>query len=186
MAWNNRQLYMERQVEAKFHSIGMNIGGKRYGLTEAMDIPGALLNDLKDTATGEFTEAQRKRMYVKLGLSPLNYNYVKTWQGRIEDSVKWMATKTEVLNEENAISAEEEAADMAIVEGDEKIGATSQWQILMRALFRQNNQLKTLNEQTAEANNLKAAEVMLEQESRLPRDIITGTSFDEINGNFDL
>jgi hypothetical protein len=187
MRWNNRQLYMERQVEAKFKSIGMTIGGKRYGLMDAMKIPGALWNDLENTATGDFTEAQRRRMYVKLGMSPANYQYVKTWQGRIETAVETMATMSEVLNEENMATAEEEAKDMAIVEKpDDKIGATSQWQIIMRALFRQNDQLKNLNTQMADANNLKAAEVMLEQESRLPRDVTIGTEFDKVNNNFDL
>jgi hypothetical protein len=187
MSWNNRQLYLERQVENKFHSIGMDIGGKRYGLKDALDMPGALLNDLKTTATGDFTEAQRRRMYVKLGLTPTNYFYIKTWQGRIEAAVEKMATVSEVLNEENGKSAKEEADDMAIVENaDERTGAASQWQILMRAMFRQNDQLKNLNSQMADANNLKAAEVMLEQESRLPQDARMGTGYDQINSNFDL
>jgi hypothetical protein len=186
MKWQNRQLYMERQVEAKFNSIGMTIGGKRYGLMDAMSIPGAALNDLKDTATGDFTEAQRRRMYTKLGLSPTNYRYVRTWQGRIEDTVRTVSAMSEVLDEENIATFEQEAKDMAIVEKDDKVGATSQWQIMMRALFRQNDQLKTLNGQVAEANNLKAAEVMLEQDRRLPRDIVVGTEFDKVNSNFDL
>jgi hypothetical protein len=187
MKWNNRQLYMERQVENKFHSIGMTIGGKRYGLMEAMDIPGAVLNDLENTAAGDFTEAQRRRMYMKLGLSPTNYAYVRTWQGRIEDATRRMATMAEMIVEEGMATALEEMDDMAIVEKpDERIGATSQWQIMMRALFRQTDQLKTLNSQTAEANNLKAAEVMLEQEKRLPRPMTMGADYDKVNRNFDL
>jgi hypothetical protein len=187
MRWNNQQLYMERQVENKFHSIGMDIGGTRYGLKKALEIPGALMNDLRDTATGDFTEAQRRRMYTKLGLSPANYSYVKTWQGQIEKAVETMATRKEVINEENTESAQEESTDMAIVEKpNRKIGAASQWQIMMRAMFRQNDQLKTLNSQMADANNLKAAEVMLEQEKRLPQDLVSGSDYDKVNGNFDL
>jgi hypothetical protein len=173
-------------VESQFNSIGMNIGGQRYGIREAMDIPGALVNDFKETAAGDFTEAQRRRMYVKLGMTPANYYYVKTWQGRIENAVENMAVMTDLLNEEGAATAEEEASDMAKVEDAKRIGSTSQWQIMMRALFRQNDQLKNLNAQMAEANNLKAAEVMLNQEGRLPRDISVGTDFDKVNGNFDL
>lgn len=186
MRWNNRQLYLERQVENKFNGIGINVGGKKYGVRDAMDIPEALINETKENWSGEFTEAQRRRMYVKLGMTPANYTYVKTWQGRIENAVEKMAVMTEVLNEENMATAEEEASDMAVVQGTGKIGATKQWQIEMRALYRQNDQLKNLNAQMAEANNLKAAEVMLEQEGRLPRDISVGTDFDKVNSNFDL
>jgi len=106
MKWQNRQLYLEREVEDRFDNIGVKIGKNTYTLTELDKIPSAMRDNYGDPYWDDFTEEQREEMYFKLGLAPANYNYVKTWSAREDMIAKRLLTRGEILDEENAQAAE--------------------------------------------------------------------------------
>ena len=105
MKWHNRQLYMEREVEDRFTNLGVRINGKTYRAGEIDQIPDALRNSFGDPYWNDFTEEQRKEMYVTLGLAPGNYNYVKKWQQREADFARRIQVQSAIWNAENQEAA---------------------------------------------------------------------------------
>jgi hypothetical protein len=106
MKWQNRQLYMEQEVEGRFNNLGVRIGNKTYKAEEIDKIPDALRTRFGDEYwAAEFTDEQRKQMYVQLGLSPGNYNYVKKWQQKEEEFVKKAQVQSSILRDEQKDAA---------------------------------------------------------------------------------
>jgi hypothetical protein len=101
MEWQNRQLYLERQAEYRFKNMGIKIGDKKYTMKNVEDIPEGLRNNFGDPYWEDFTEAQRKEMWTRLGLSPSNYMYVKTWQEREDAIARNFLGKKDAVNEDN-------------------------------------------------------------------------------------
>jgi hypothetical protein len=101
MKWNNRQLYLENQAESRFRNMGIAIGGQTYRMADIEKIPGALIENFDDEYRNDFSEAQRKEMWTRLGLTPSNYVYVKAWQAREEAIAARMMTLSDTINEDN-------------------------------------------------------------------------------------
>jgi hypothetical protein len=118
-AWNNRQLYLERQAESKFQNLGVTVGGKKYSFTEAEEIAEAMKYQYVDYFDRDFTEAQRQEMWVNLGMTPSNYKYMKTWEEREKKLAHSIATKIETLSEERKKAAERnnEIIDKMVADG---------------------------------------------------------------------
>ncbi|MDR2095375.1 MAG: hypothetical protein LBP76_07630 [Treponema sp.] len=106
MQWQNRQLYMEREVEDRFNNMGIKIGKDTYHMSEIQEIPDAAKKTYVDYWDGEFTEEQREEMYTTLGLSPGNYVYTKTWRDREDQIARTILNRAQVLNDENSANAE--------------------------------------------------------------------------------
>jgi hypothetical protein len=105
--WYNRQLYLEQQAESKYTNMGIKIGNTNYKMQDITKIPGAFREQFIDyDFSSAMSEAERKAMWTKLGLSPSNYVYLKTWQAREDKIVKQMLTERERQNEENTKDAE--------------------------------------------------------------------------------
>ena len=172
MKWTNRQLYLEKQAEDKFTKLGVKVGGKDYKLTDIKKIPGALKEEFIDYWDNEFSEAQRKEMWVKLGLSPSNYVYVKTWQAREEALAKNVLTKIEVWNEENQKkNARKKEIMDALVEDqnkseDEKMGEKQIAQYQLEIAVDTNTAIRDLAYDIAEKNELDR--IAAEQAARPP------------------
>jgi len=109
MRWQNRQLYMEREVEDRFNNLGVQIGNKMYRRQDIHDIPAALRTNYGDEYWDEFTEDQRKEMYTTLGLAPSNYVYVQTWAEREKDIGRRMLTYGYILDDEYKMTADDYA-----------------------------------------------------------------------------
>jgi ASC-1-like (ASCH) protein len=109
MNWYNRQLYLERQAENKYNNLGVKIGGQDYRIAEIEDIPNAMKSAYVDYWDNDFSEAQRKEMWLNLGLSPSNYLYVQAWETREKEIAKVILTKPDVINEENMEATERHA-----------------------------------------------------------------------------
>jgi hypothetical protein len=102
MDWYNRQLYLERQVETRYQNIGIRIGGQNYSLAEIEKIPDALKGRFaNDEYWDDFTEAQRREMWVNLGLTPANYVYQSAWAARERELAQAIMTRKDMINEEN-------------------------------------------------------------------------------------
>jgi hypothetical protein len=125
MAWHNRQLYLEQQAERKFMNTGIQIGGKKVKLTDLKDIRevGAHVKDTYwEYWDREFTEEQRKSLWLKLGMSPGAYAYQKTWQTRLEAGQTKFLGAADQVNEDNMKANEADAAKKERLASDD-IGA---------------------------------------------------------------
>jgi hypothetical protein len=108
MSWYNRQLYLEREAETRFQNIGIQIGGTSYGLRDLEEIPGALKGRFaSDGYWDNFTESQRREMWVGLGLTPANYVYQTAWAEKEKDLARNIMTRREIINEENQAAHEQ-------------------------------------------------------------------------------
>jgi hypothetical protein len=106
MGWFNRSLYIEQEAERIYNGMGIEIGGKNYGLTDIDEIPDAIRNEYVDRHWEDMTEEERYKAYTSLGLAPSNYFYLKTWQNRAEEIKKRSISAREMHADEL-----EEAAD---------------------------------------------------------------------------
>jgi hypothetical protein len=107
MKWQNRQLYMEREVEDRYKNMGLKIGKKTYTTQELDDIPAAMRQSYGSGYwESDFTEDQREEMYVQLGLSPGNYNYVKKWSERDQAFLKKVQARAGILSDDNEAAGE--------------------------------------------------------------------------------
>ena len=172
MKWQNRQLYLEKQAESKFQNLGVKIGGKNYKLADIQNIPQALKEEYVDYWSNEFSEEQRKEMWVKLGLSPSNYAYVKTWQAREEALAKNIFTKIEVWNEENQKknARKKEIMDALAADAgkseDDKMGEKQIAQYQLEVAVDTNTAIRDLAYDIAEKNELDR--IAAEQAARPP------------------
>ena len=105
MKWFNRQLYLEREVEERYNKVSVKVGKNAYKLHEIDQIPDALRNSFRDPREGDFTEQEKKDMWVSLGLSPSNYTYLKTWQERNDKIAKRILTYSDVFADEHEEAA---------------------------------------------------------------------------------
>jgi hypothetical protein len=104
--WQNRVFYLGRQEEQIYSRMGVNIDGKRYGITDIDKIPEAMKNDFKDNYRADFSEEDQYNMFTSLGMTPSNYLYMKTWQQRNDAMAKQIRTYREI----HADEAEDAAA----------------------------------------------------------------------------
>jgi hypothetical protein len=72
MSWYNRQLYMEKQTMDSFQKANIKIGSKNYSLYDIEGIAGTVDDTYVKYWNMEFTEKQRKEMWLGLGLTPSN------------------------------------------------------------------------------------------------------------------
>ena len=105
MKWHNRQLYMDKEVEDRFLNMGVKIGGKTYRVEDIDNIPNALRHSFGDLFWNDFTPEQRREMYLELGLSPSNYNYVKKWQQREDEFARRIQVQSSIWKDENEEAA---------------------------------------------------------------------------------
>jgi hypothetical protein len=110
MKWNNRQLALEQAAEQKFNNIGIKVGGKTVNLKELKDLPATMHETYVDYWDKEFTEDQKREMWIKLGMSPAAYAYQKTWQARLDAAHTKFLGAAEVINEENQKANEADGA----------------------------------------------------------------------------
>jgi len=107
MKWQNRQLYLERQTEARFKNLGIKIGDETYTMTELDKIPEAVRKNYGREYWENFSEEERASMYRELGLDPANYMYVKTWGAREEYYMQKFLTDPERIVDESAAAEED-------------------------------------------------------------------------------
>jgi len=96
MGWFNRSMYIARESERIYSDMGVNIGGKKYYLSEIDEIPEAVRNEYIDRNWDNISEEERYKIWTKLGLAPSNYFYMKTWQNRNEEIKKRLLTSREM------------------------------------------------------------------------------------------
>jgi hypothetical protein len=110
MRWHNRQLALEQSAERKFNNIGIKIGDKTVNLKDLKNLPATMRETYVDYWDKEFTEEQKREMWITLGMSPAAYAYQKTWQARLDAAQTKFLGAAEVTNEENMKANEADRA----------------------------------------------------------------------------
>jgi len=100
MNWYNRQLYYERQTMDAFKNANINIGKKNYKFSDVEGIASGLKETYVDYWNNEFTEDQRREMWLDLGLTPANYAFVQPLRSKAHDLYQQNLFASEVQNEE--------------------------------------------------------------------------------------
>ena len=159
MDWYNRQLYLERQAERSFNRMGVKIGGTSYKLKDIDDIPSGLESyDIADQWAAGLSEAQRRQMWLNLGMTPANYAYVQTWEEKEKQLALTLLTKPETINEDNKIAFErmKEISDILMNDknksDDAKLTEKSLLQLLIELQMDSNRAIREGNMDAAQAN----------------------------------
>jgi len=100
--WYNRQLYMERRAFETFKKMNINVGGKSYHFTDVEGI-GESFNEvlLKFQWDKEFSEEQRREMWIRLGLSPSNYVYRQVYKQKFSELNDLFFAVPDIINDDN-------------------------------------------------------------------------------------
>jgi hypothetical protein len=104
--WTNRTMYLAREEEYYYNQMGIKIGNNTYKMHEINQIPDAMRNSFRDPYDGDFTEDEKRDMWIRLGLTPGNYNYMKTWEERNDKIAKRILTYSDVFADEFEEAAE--------------------------------------------------------------------------------
>ena len=98
--WTNRTMYLAREEEYYYNQMGVQIGKNTYKMTEIDQIPDALRNSFRDPWDRDYTDQEKEDMWIRLGLTPGNYNYMKTWQERNDKIAKRIMTYSDIYADE--------------------------------------------------------------------------------------
>ena len=98
MDWYNRQLYYERMTIETFNGMNVNIGKKNYKLTDIEGMAYGVKETYFDYWENEFTEEQRREMWLSLGLTPANYAYVQPFREKGRELARKFLTAGEIQN----------------------------------------------------------------------------------------
>jgi len=79
-SWYNRQLYYERMTIESFKDSKVSIGNKSYNFTDIEGMADGFKDTYVDYWDKEFTEDQRRAMWLQLGMTPSNYAYVQPFR----------------------------------------------------------------------------------------------------------
>jgi hypothetical protein len=168
--WYNRGLYLEKQAEDIFNSIGVQIGDKTYSLTDINEIPDALEEAF--TWDTEFSEKQVRDMWLWMGVSPANYAYIKTWREREQAAAKQILAARAIHEEERKAALEEQKEISDALKEDEfkdeddKMGEKTLLEYSLRVQMDTNREMSNLADQTALANEL--ALIQMKQNETAP------------------
>jgi len=79
-SWYNRQLYYERRTLESFQNSKVKIGSKIYNFTDIEGMAYGFKDTYIDYWDKEFTEDQRRAMWLQLGMTPSNYAFVQPFR----------------------------------------------------------------------------------------------------------
>ena len=100
MDWYNRQLYLERKTGEAFDNINITIGKKQYHITDIEGMAYGYNDSYNDYWDKEFTDEQRKEMWLGLGLTPSNYAYVQPFRQKGREITQHYLVAAGIQNEE--------------------------------------------------------------------------------------
>jgi len=142
MDWYNRQLYYERMSIETVKGMNVNIGKKNYSIYDLEGMAEGFDDTYVKYWDKEFTEEQRREMWLGLGLSPSNYAYVQPYREKGRQVARELFTLAEIQNNKNKKSSEENKKDLDDLKYDSTLPLDKQmgekavmqriWQVLIR------------------------------------------------------
>ena len=149
MDFYNRQLYLERQAVETWDNMNITIGKKQYAMNDIFGIAEGLKETHVDYWTKEFTEEQRREMWLGLGLTPANYAYVQPFREKAREIAKQNLTAVSIQNEwykrnmENNNERQKKLADDKLKSDENKMGMKEVMMMTLESLLETN---KVLND----------------------------------------
>jgi hypothetical protein len=169
MSWYNRQLYMEKQTMDMFKNANISIGNKNYSLYDLEGIVDAVDNKYVDYWNREFTDQQRKEMWLGLGLTPANYAYVQPFREKARELSREAFYASDIQNEWYVRNMERNnerqtkiAADKNLAEEDQ-MGEKEVMQLLLESSMENNKLLNDMAMMQAKQLEMQATQYYLEQ-----------------------
>jgi anaerobic ribonucleoside-triphosphate reductase len=104
--WYNRQLYLERNAIETIKGMSVNIGRKSYSLWDIEGMADGFNESYVNYWNNEFTEEQRKAMWLELGLTPSNYAFVQPFREKGREVTRQLFTALDIQNKKNMQSSQ--------------------------------------------------------------------------------
>jgi len=164
MDWYNRQLYLERTTIDAFKNANINIGKKNYKFSDAEGILSGMKDTYVDYWDKEFTEEQRREMWIELGLTPANYAFVQPLRAKANDLyrqnmfIQHVQTAEYIKDMEKNNEWNDKMADDKDKDANDKMGTNELLEGILETDIRNNIQLNNLNMYVARKMELDAIE----------------------------
>jgi hypothetical protein len=176
MSWYNRQLYQERQTMDMFKNANISIGNKNYSLYDLEGIVDAVDDKYVKYWNEEFTDKQRKEMWLNLGLTPSNYAFVQPFRQKARELSREAFFASDIQNEwyvrnmeRNNERQQKLAADKFLSDLDQ-MGDKEVLQLLLESSMENNKVLNDLAMMQAKQLEMQASQYYLDQaEADAPR-----------------
>jgi ferritin-like metal-binding protein YciE len=116
--WYDRQLYYGKTAVEVVKGMNVSIGKKNYSMWDLEKIADGLNETYVEYWNKEFTEEQRREMWLSLGLSPANYAYVQPYLEKGKEVARQMLAMSDIQNRKNKKTSEKNKNDMDALVAD--------------------------------------------------------------------
>jgi hypothetical protein len=169
MDWYNRQLYLERMTVESFKNMNVTIGKKNYNFMDIEGMAGGFNETYIEYWNNEFTEEQRKEMWLTLGLTPSNYAYVQPFRERGRELAREFLAASSIRNNEymknmqaNNLRQDKLARDKYLGL-EEKMGEKEVLMMILESSMENNKVLNDIAMYQAMEMERKAVEMYMDQ-----------------------
>jgi hypothetical protein len=152
-----------------FKKANISIGNKNYSLYDLEGIVDAVDYEYVDYWNREFTDKQRKEMWLGLGLTPANYAYVQPFREKARELSREAFYASDIQNEwyvrnveRNNERQEKIAADKNKSEEDQ-MGEKEVMQLLLESSMENNKVLNDIAMMQAKQLEMQATQYYLDQ-----------------------
>jgi len=169
MSWYNRQLYLERQTIDMFKKANVSIGNKKYSLYDIEGIIDAVDDKYIEYWNKEFTDKQRKEMWLRLGLTPSNYAYIQPFREKARELSREAFFAKDIQNEYYVQNMERNNERMQKLAADKNLSDLDQMgekevlQLLLESSMENNKVLNDLAMMQAQQLEMQATQYYLDQ-----------------------
>ncbi|MDR2941718.1 MAG: hypothetical protein LBV17_03905 [Treponema sp.] len=164
----NRQLYYERMAIEKVKGMNVSIGKKNYSLYNLEGIANGLDDTYIKYWEKEFTEEQRREMWLALGLSPENYAFVQPYRQKgleIAREMRAMSLIQEDKNQKDSVANKKKkdalAKDMAQTEDNKKMGQKEVLENILDVAIQTDEKLSDISAMQAKDMEMKGIDKAL-------------------------
>jgi hypothetical protein len=186
--WYNRQLYLEHMAIDAVKGMDVTIGKKNYSMWDLEGIADGL-NDTYGPGywEKEFTEEQRREMWIGMGLTPANYAYVQPYRQKAREISREMLAMSKIQNIKNQAYSYEVQRYIDAIKADAKnkpedqMGEKAYLQIQTGSLFRIEQELMDISSNQAKQMEAMGVNDALERtpDSRPPMADWSNKGFEE-------
>jgi hypothetical protein len=152
-----------------FKNANISIGKKNYSLYDLEGIVDAVDDKYVDYWNREFTEKQRKEMWLGLGLTPANYAYVQPFREKARELSREAFYASDIQNEwyvrnmERNNERQKRIADDKNLAEEDQMGEKEVMQLLLESSMENNKLLNDMAMMQAKQLEMQATQYYLDQ-----------------------
>jgi hypothetical protein len=169
--WYNRQLSIERKAVDSAKNANIEIGNKNYSLFNLEGIADAVDGRYIDYWNNEFTDEQRRAVWLGMGLTPSNYAYVQPFREKARELSREAFFTSDIQNEWYVRNMERNnerqkrlARDKTFLpDGPDKMGELEVLQLMLESSMENNKVLNDIAMNQAYQMEMQAAEYYLNE-----------------------